>query len=239
MTPVDLLAEMEQDITWRSQELNSLLSTLTAGQSPIESSQRRAIVPLLQAHAEGFLRFCLRAYLRFISGQGVLGCDVISVHASWFLSKKFQSVRDLSIDDAFKSLGLPEDNRLIKRHYVEAQFIEALGSYLSQILILDESPLDRFDQNLDKPYLMGLLYQCGLDPLPHESYATKLNGLVIRRNQIAHGEDSVASLDEIKNWDRCLNELFIRVRDAIYQSAVSRSYLKTPELETQPVGSEI
>jgi hypothetical protein len=226
MTPDELLAEMEQDIAWRQAEVNNLLAMLSPGQTPSENSLRRSVVPLIQAHAEGFIRFALQAYLRFINMQSVRGVDASYVHTSMFLSKKFQTVREMKVDDDYDRLNLPEDNRYIKRHYVEAKFIEALELYLSDVIVLDDSQLERFDQNIDKPYLMGLLFQCGLDPLPHEHYAHKLNGLVRRRNEIAHGESSGASIAEIRNWDQCLSDLFRSVRDAVFEAAKDKAYLK-------------
>ncbi|CAN1510250.1 MAE_28990/MAE_18760-like HEPN [Fimbriimonadaceae bacterium] len=226
MTSDELLASLEQDIEWRDGELLELRRKLTSDESPLARGSRRAMVPMVQSHAEGFVRFALRAYLRYISAQGPSCRNVREVHVAWMLTKEFNRIRVTSVDSGFELTGIDDDNKRAKQHYSETKLLETLGPLLDQQLVLDDSPLDQFDQNLNKPYLLAILYHCGLDPVPHSSYGSKLNGLVIRRNQIAHGESTSASIEEIDGWLITLRTLFQSLRDEVFRHAASSMYLK-------------
>jgi hypothetical protein len=228
MRPVDLLAELEQDIEWRERELNALSRMLPVSLRPEDMLIRRSAVALIQAHSEGFTRFSLQAYIRFINAQRVKAEDAIDMLAAQSLTREFRGVREPSADEAFRALGLPTDNKALLRAYVEAKFIAALLGRVGDVVELDPGTLDRFEKNLDEELLQMLLFRLGLDPTPHKPYSSKLNGLVIRRNAIAHGENGHASRSEITVWDQMLRLQFRTVRDAIYTAASQRSFRKVP-----------
>lgn len=227
MAPEELLAALEEDVQWREAELDTLLRLLDEADSIASRGLRRSFVPIVQAHAEGFVRFALRGYLRYITAQSLVAEELLDIHVAWMLSPQFNRIRQNSVDEHFSRTGIAEDNKKARLHYAEAKFLESLGSMIQEQVSLDDSQLDRFDQNLDKPYLIALLYQCGLDPSPHEGYSRKLNGLVIRRNAIAHGENEVASLDEIRTWHSTIVELFRTMKAEVFRAAASRTYLKS------------
>ena len=146
MTSGDLLAALEQDIAWRQSELGVLLRELSDDNTLIARSRRRSMVPIIQSHAEGFVRFALSAYLRFISSQGSVVRDLREVHVAWMLSAEFNRVRVNSVDDDFSRTGIDNDNKKARLHYAETRFLESLGSLLEAEVRLDDSPLDKFDQ---------------------------------------------------------------------------------------------
>lgn len=226
MRAEDLLAELERDIAWREEELNSLYRDLSESDSVIERAKRRSIVPMVQAHAEGFVRFALQSYLRFITSQNASAGDVKEVHLAWMLAPEFNRIRMVSVDADYSRLGMGDDNRRARVHYSETRFLETLTHLLTANVFLDDSPLDQFDQNLTKPYLLSLLYHCGLEVQPHSSYSGRLNGLVLRRNNIAHGEDAGAQFDEIARWYDTVRRLFTTIRDEVYRSASEKLYLR-------------
>jgi hypothetical protein len=225
VTPDNLLAEMEQDIEWRSAEINWLLRDINDDPNVPSRARRRSIVPVVNAHAEGFVRFALIAYIRFLNLQSVPGNQVKDVHVAWGLTKEFNRVRQTTVDDGYRTLGLDEEDRAAKKHYGETVLLRNLATLLEHPLTLDDSQLSQFDQNLDARYLRSLLFRCGLDVNPH-TYAGRLNGLVIRRNEIAHGENSVASVSEIRTWHQTVSTLFVIMRDEVYNAARNRSYLR-------------
>lgn len=225
MNAGDLLSELEQDIAWRAAELNALFQLLSADDTLKMVALRRAIVPVIQAHAEGFVKFALQSYLRHINSCQLKGAELKEIHLSWALKREFSRISDGSVDSEFKELGLA-DIKGVRGDYVRVQFLRRFDELLEGFVNLDEAQLDRFDKNLDESMLLSLLFQCGLEPGRHRVYSRRLNGLVLRRNDVAHGESTGANLDELIKWLKLVEQLFVEIRDAVYSAARNRSFLK-------------
>ena len=231
MTTSLLLAELELDIEWRSNELIALFRDLTDDDNAKMRALRRATIPMLQSHAEGFVKFALQSYLRHINSLNISGATVRDIHLVWALHREFGNFISGSTDNGFKKLDIGA-LASTKSHYSRSSFINQLDKFQSSPINLDETRLDRLEQNLDQSYLSALLYQCGIDPVPHQSYSQKMNGMVQRRNSVAHGENENANISELKNWNNMVNILFREVRDSVFKAAINREYLKLPQVSS-------
>lgn len=221
-----LLAELEQDVEWREAELNELWRDLNVGATAVTKVRRRAAVALAYAHAEGFVKFALQAYIRFINAQA-LRCDSVQlVYVAWALEGHFNQIRQGTTASGYQSLGLAADDKKARKHYGEVCFLEKLQELRSSDVKLSEASLAERGQNLDERLLRALLYRCGLDIGPH-TYAGDLNGLVRRRNEIAHGEDSAAAPEEVEAWFKVVRELMNVIRNEVYKAANDRRFLQS------------
>jgi hypothetical protein len=179
-------AQLEQELSWRHDEIRLLSNTRSILKTEKEKDRfRRAQLVMLYAHAEGFCKVALLIYLKAINSkklQRSLACDELVAssldelfHAVQFGDKKGKVFRSPA----------PDDEKMLLL-YRKRDFVREFESIMGQPLA--ESAVNMED-NLNSSVLHKGLFRLGFPTTLMEVYETNLNELVNRRNNIAHGID--------------------------------------------------
>lgn len=202
MTPLDQLSE---DLGWRERELGSLKILL--GRKDITAAQHtvllRAAWAMLYAHYEGFVKYSLTVFYAEIT-KCVSNCETLP---------KETKVNAL----------LPELKKL--RTLPIAEFLDEIENFKDRYYL--SSPIfSEVDtkSNLWPNVLLDLLRTADIDQEFVEEHKFKLKTLVARRNDIAHGKQSI--IDEYS--------YYIEFESVVYDLMYKLAFLIDSRLNSAP-----
>lgn len=186
--PFDQLrADIEADILARQEDLRFFHNQVNKlKRSEMREQMRRAVLLLLYAHFEGFVKTAFTFHVNAINSMRIScsGADPVLVAAT--MTDVFDALKNPSMPSkVFPSSG--KDSKLVK-FVRERQFVQAAYPMLKRDVKLHESLIDT-ESNLRTEVLRKLYYKLGLDEGPLAADESKLDELVGRRNNIAHGAD--------------------------------------------------
>ncbi|WP_425584325.1 MAE_28990/MAE_18760 family HEPN-like nuclease [Tsukamurella soli] len=214
-------AALEDDLTWRRDEIRNLrnLSTSGSGKSG-DACRRRALLLLLYAHLEGFIRFALVQYATTINDCRIAVSDAKQTLSAATLSERFKRHRSSDVGDPFD----PSGNR--------ARQVERDAALITDILALQGTPVSlpinlvtSADSNLTPTVLRRNLVSLGLEDSEFIKYSHRLEGLLSLRNRIAHGENANLPSDpNYWNFETKIFDLCEEVMRTIYESVRDEKY---------------
>lgn len=180
-------AVLEDDRTWRQDEIRFLRNQLANLESEGEKSKyRRALVPMLYAHYEGFCKVALQHYVKVVN-EADIECENASaaiIAASWeLIFRRLANPKQKC--DVFRE-ALPDDAKLhefARRHH----FVEQITEFWKQRAHLPDEAVD-MESNLTPTVLRKSLFKLGIAHDVVESFAGDIHHLLRRRNGIAHGQ---------------------------------------------------
>ena len=123
----DFRAQLEQDHTWRQEEILKLQNR--AEEISLEGDQdqfRRAIILLLYAHFEGFCKFGFEMYVNAINEEKIYCADAEFSIAAAALSDIFRDLRNPTRWSDFFGRAAVDDTKL-QRFERDRQFMERIG----------------------------------------------------------------------------------------------------------------
>lgn len=183
----EVRAQLEEELTWRRDEIRFLHNQLSYIKKEEEKMRyRKALVVMLYSHFEGFCKIALSIYAHTINQEN-LSCSLVTdeIMAS-SLATVFQDFENMNKKSTLFRRDLPDD-RTIHRFARQVELI----SVLNQIWMLHaEIPVDDVvdtEANLKPPIMRKILYRLGL---PHDAFKEnegKIHLLLNYRNNISHG----------------------------------------------------
>ncbi|MEV0879440.1 MAE_28990/MAE_18760 family HEPN-like nuclease [Micromonospora echinofusca] len=178
-------ADLENELSWRRDEIRNLrnLGGLEAD-GPQRACRRRALLVLLYAHMEGFVKFALEQYAQAINFAQLSVKEVKSVISAAALSQSFKSYRSTDSSDAKD----PSGNRA-RQVLRDAELIESIFTLQSGRVRLEIDAVTSADSNLSTSVLRRNMALLGLDDAEIHRFASSIEGLLKMRNNIAHGEN--------------------------------------------------
>jgi RiboL-PSP-HEPN len=200
---VEVRAQLEEELTWRLDEIRFLHNQLSYMRKEEEKKRyRKALVVMLYSHFEGFCKTAISIYATTINQEN-LACSLVTdqiIAAS--LATVFQDFENTDKKSNIFRRDLPEDTN-IHRFARQVELI----SVLDEIWMLPVNiPVDDVvvtEANLKPPII---LYRLGL---PHDAFKEnegKIHLLLNYRNSISHG----AAKDGISE-KRCHPELCVKI----------------------------
>lgn len=204
---------LDHDISWRIHEISFLKKTLRSANQKRKNSIVRAILPLLYAHWEGFVKKAASSYLEYVSNLRLCYCE---------LNDSFIAI---GLGNKFSSHGVK--TKSIFGHLLSISFIT---KELSEKAKLPSAKIIDTKSNLNSSVLVEIFSTIGIDI---SNYQTKFNfidqRLIKKRNSIAHGEfldideyDLISTIDEVIT-------LLRSVKNDIQNAVALKMYLKTTE----------
>jgi hypothetical protein len=178
-TPEQLSDALASDLIWRKKELTSYRLALVPGLFPERrDGLLRGALALLYAHWEGYTKFAANSYLECVAAQRLrnheLSPAILAV-----------AIRPL--------LRAASDGNRIAAHRKVIEFLFTRMTERSSVPYKDAIATRA---NLSSRVLREILETLGLDYSPFEAKATLLDeGLLERRNTIAHGEFLTLTLE--------------------------------------------
>lgn len=222
----DILAEIEEDRTWRTLELTSLknnLSHLTKDEE--KKIYRKTLVVMLYSHFEGFSKTALIIYLKNLNK---LNLERHLVNYNLQASSLDQTFLEYSNNDkknpTFKK-ELPDDSKLHK-YSRQITFLEEFDDFQCKQLSLPDSIVD-VESNLKPIVLQKILYRLGLDYDEFKRYDKNIHKLLNKRNSIAHGaqKDGIDAKDYDDLEKETLN-LMDNLKLMIFEALDKKKFLK-------------
>lgn len=187
MNLATIRAQLEQELAWRTEEINFFHNACASIKDEAEREKfRRAIVLLLYANFEGFCKFALSLYVDAINGEN-LDCEAANfalVAAS--LADVFATLRD-GIRRAKEFRNKAPDDRKLHRFALDREFVERATELMCRKVAIPDGVVDT-ESNLTPVVLRKNLFRLGL---PYESFSSldpDIHRLLLCRNRIAHGE---------------------------------------------------
>ena len=209
----DLEDALSEQVAWRRTELHSILAQIRAAQQcsiQAKTALCRAGVALLYAHWEGFAKFALATYVRYVAKRGLPDKELHYAFVAMSVEAQLRRAGDMTQTQ----LAIERVRRLME----ESQ---------SRALIPTQDPINT-RSNLNSEVCSELLSSLGLNNFPFATRSHLIDYKLLKaRNEIAHGE--YLPIDPIDYEDLHVEVLeLIQTFQRIVISAVeNRSYRRS------------
>lgn len=226
MNIVDLRAQLELDLTWRSNELVFLHNQISSLEKEDDQNLlRRFAVVMLYAHFEGFTKTALSIYADAINAEQVAAVDAHEAIAALTLSDALRAMCNPDQKTDLFRRTLPHDGEL-HRFARHREFVERWRDFSRMVVSIPIDDVVDTESNLRPVVLRKCLYRLGLDASIVEQYEGAINELLNRRNAVAHGssKDGVQEL-VYRTLHRRVTELMEALILAIVSAIENRAYL--------------
>lgn len=219
MTSEDFLTQVELERTWREEEIRSLNNIMEKSDDVSIYMMRRAVICLLYAHIEGFVKFSFNLYIDGINKMELKCNEVKPVLAAAVYYKDFLKMNNPDIKNRLFKKTLPDDSHL-HRIFRYEEFFERLSDVMDGKIFIADGYVNT-ESNVGKEILQKLLYQVGLSHTSLDQVIGPLTRLKNKRNDISHGIDKAkVEYEEYKAYYDCsiniMSEL-IKVLFSAYQ----------------------
>ena len=221
---------MEIELAWRQEEIACFKNQLNYVTEDKKGKYRKSLVLILYSHFEGYTKICLQTYIQYINSQNLDRRDVNFGLMVAGMNKEFLAYENLDRKcDIFRK-ELPEDAKL-HRLFRRVDFMEELDNFMNQKLHIQDSLIDT-ESNLWYIVLQKNLYKIGLPVDIFNDVKNDINGLVNRRNSIAHGNfKSGIEEQEFDRWEQKVLEIMGELMRVLYDYAHNHRYLRNSEYE--------
>jgi len=196
-----LWAQIEQEQSWRTDEIRFFDNHAAGLPTEDQDKFRRANILVLYSHYEGFCKFVFSLYVNAINSATLKGVDVNFSILAASLNDVFKALRNPEIKSSEFGTSSPEDKKL-HIFYRDKSFLEKLNDFENQIVVIPDSIVDT-ESNLKPVVLRKNLYRLGF---PHDglkSVEGTIHRLLHIRNEIAHGASNrgipVGEYQDIRN----------------------------------------
>lgn len=180
-TEAEFSEQITMDRNWRIREISDLKAAIRRSDAGLQKVLLRALITVSYAHWEGYARFSAKKYLEHIA------------------LRKFQ-YKDLSIQ-FLKNYFLPRLGALSSSKYS----VHDRCILIDEILNSNDRRFSRANDdlintksNLNLDTILEICLICGVDGSYFSSKAAFIDIILLkRRNAIAHGEDTLVSVNEL------------------------------------------
>ncbi|MEY9967561.1 hypothetical protein ABIA33_005634 [Streptacidiphilus sp. MAP12-16] len=225
MNIVELRAELENDLSWRLDELRHLRNTLLAGDSADQwsATAMRTILVMQYAHLEGFTRNAFSVYVNAINEKSLKANELQPQLMASALTAEFEAMRKNVSTDEEKE----EDGRLTRRAKNQVIFVQKLQEVSSAPVEIVAEIAASMEMNLGRDVLRRCLYMLAI-PSSQVS-GQQFNAIEFvknARNDIAHGSRRESISPRMFESHRAKCEQFMNDLIRLVTSAVSNEWFK-------------
>ena len=230
MNAVDLRTLLEQDLTWRQDELRTLGNSLRSGGLDLARIEyKRPMVVMTYAHLEGFVKYALGTYADHINKTGLTCSKMVEPLAASNLTNDFRAVRQ-SITTSSSTIAAFEGKRLAQAKR-ETDFIRGVRALETAAVDLPIDEVVSLDWNLNMDVFERVMFRLGLsfDDIqnlsPSVDFSSAVSFLVRVRNDVAHGSRNVNIPDgQFKAAVSKASEVCSNLIRVLYEAARSQAY---------------
>ena len=224
MNAADFRFQLEQDLSWRQEELRLLRNQIShLKRTRDKKIYCKSLVVMLYAHFEGF---CKTAFLTYVDVINTEGLDI---------SKVNEYIAAASLEDVILAVGNPEKKcnffsdswqKDLKKFHRHVCFIQELDNLLNRQVRISHALIEE-ESNLRPRVLQRILYRLGLPRENFDAHEGPIHNLIQLRNDFSHGH-YVSGVDEDRynilesNIYDIMSELMITLTQAVADG----SYLK-------------
>ncbi|MER9302134.1 MAE_28990/MAE_18760 family HEPN-like nuclease [Mesorhizobium sp. M0293] len=200
---------MDNEFSWRIKEISIFKRLVLSGHEEHRKCLRRAAIPIIYCHWEGFVKTVADHYGSFVSDQVAKMSDLKSCFMGPMLKAKFDDI--VGSKRSFKLWH--EGSELVKKLADEKPKISLFGR-LSHV------------GNLNYDVFSEIAYVCGLDMTYYETKKNFIDEIIVaKRNKVAHGEFLQSDEAEIVEAIDLVIEIMRTLKTDLENGAVLKSYL--------------
>ncbi|MEX1030308.1 MAG: MAE_28990/MAE_18760 family HEPN-like nuclease [Paenibacillaceae bacterium] len=226
MTIDDIYAQIEEEITWRRDEIRFLKNQLQSIHNDNDKKRyRKSLIVMLYSHYEGFCKTAFQIYVKAINDQLIPRNDANCVIKAASLGDVFKAYGNSDKKNEYFKTSLPTDEKL---HIFSRQvdFVATIDALWAEKVRIPEDIVDT-ESNLKPVVMKKLLFRLGFEFDSFLMYEGLIHQLLNKRNSIAHGAEKSGVEENIYNdvegaTFTIMNELKKLIMDALDK----RKYLK-------------
>jgi len=207
-TEANFSEQITDDRSWRIKEISDLKLAVRRGDASMRKVLLRALVAICYAHWEGYVKFSARKYLEHVALRRI---QYQNLNRQFFRNYFLPRLAALSASKT----------SIAERCALVDEILNSSDHRFSQV----DDNLINTKANLNSEVFTDICLVCGLSV---ESFADKATFIDIvllkRRNAIAHGEDTLVSLDELDTITADTIMLMRAFGDALENQVVLQSY---------------
>jgi hypothetical protein len=227
MNVAEVFAEVEDELTWRADEMRRLQNVLNLVSSETDGDLvRKSLVVMLYGHLEGFFRAALAIYVNAIDAERLPVGELDEFLAASALADELDCLERGGSSSLLVWGHSPKRaSGVAEKELRRVEFVARLGEVMHFSPRLNVERLTDTESNLHANVVKGLFFRLGLRPGDVDAWESLLSRLVALRNSIAHGatRGGVAkpNYDSLARDARIVMEelrsvLFVALRDAAY-----------------------
>ena len=222
----DIRAQLEDELTWRQDEMRLLRNQLSHMDREDEKRRyRKALVVMLYSHYEGFCKTAFDIYVDAVNQEHIC-CSNANDH-----------IIALTFADIFKALDIPNskckifksilpDDAKLHRFCRQVNFIAGLDNFLSMPVNIPEDAINT-ESNLSREVMRKLLFRLGFPYNAFEKHEYQIKGLLDERNSIAHGKSQEGIDEEIYiKLEKSTYEIMSELREIIMHALIDQIHMK-------------
>lgn len=208
-TEQDLSDILDADLIWRRKELSDMKSAVKTADLPSKPVFLRAIITMIYAHWEGYVRTCANCYFEHLALRRRPYFEFErQIYVNSFLAR-IDSLRQgrVSVEARCKLINDILDGTAARFSYLNPELIDTRS-------------------NLGTDVIRDICIICGVDSLYFERNRTFLDVLVLkRRNAIAHGQQTYIHVDEIDELVANILSLMSAFRNQLENKIYTKAYV--------------
>ncbi|GIO70069.1 MAE_28990/MAE_18760 family HEPN-like nuclease [Paenibacillus sp. FSL M7-1455] len=226
MDLADIIAQIEEELTWRTEELRFLtnqLSNMTDEQD--KKKYRKSLVVMLYSYYEGFCKAAFQIYVNTINKSNLTRDSVNEYITTASLNEVFLTYHNESKKSPYFNKELPDDSKL-HRFSRQVDFIKAMNNIWEGIVEIPESIVDT-ESNLKPVVLRKILYRLGFNHEGFKEYEGQINLLLERRNNVAHGvQKEGIDKEKYEVIEKAALNIMNQLKKLVIDALIYKSYLK-------------
>ncbi|WP_429968207.1 MAE_28990/MAE_18760 family HEPN-like nuclease [Enterococcus sp. AZ046] len=225
MDKIDIISQIEGELTWRSEELIFLKNQLSIIEKEEDKERyRKSLVVMLYSYYEGFCKSAFQIYINAINSENLKRKDVNLLIRTSSMHEIFLNYGNESKKDSRFNKELPDDSKLHK-YSRQVVFIEEFANFLNETVNIPEGVVDT-ESNLKPVVLKKILYRLGFAFEEIDISENTINKLLGYRNAISHGsKKNGISEEEYNKLEKDVKTLMDTIRIIINKAIISDDYL--------------
>lgn len=226
MNLLDIQTQLEEELTWRLNEIRFLKNQVTNIRNESEKKiYRKALIVMLYSHFEGFSKTAFLIYINAINQEQVKRIDANDYITTASLAEIFKAYENKDKKCKVFKNSLPSDEKL--HHFArQVDLVIELNDLWNCKVEIPESIVD-VESNLKPMVLRKLLYRLGFPYNIFQKHEGLINHLINLRNSIAHGVYKSGLDDkEYNDIEKSIFDMMSELKKIIIEALTSRLYLK-------------
>ncbi|WP_437191350.1 MAE_28990/MAE_18760 family HEPN-like nuclease [Planctomicrobium sp. SH527] len=224
----DIRAELEDELTWRMNEMRFLRNRLS-DLSDADDQERycKSLVVMLYAHFEGFWKAAFTIYLSELNRMGLQCGNASESIIAASMAELFHSLNDPNKKSDFFRGSAPDDT-VLHRFCRHAEFAGKLHDVLASTIDIPIDVVLDTESNLTPTVVRKTLFRMGFDHEEFKGDEGIVNQLLRRRNDIAHGSArSGIRVEVYRNLEASVLGIMRRIVTFIFEALDEQKYLRS------------
>ena len=226
MDLTDIIAQIEEELTWRLEELKFFKNQLAKIDEENDRMRyRKSLVVMLYSHYEGFCKAAFQIYIKAINNLSLTRDMVNEYIQTASLHDVFKSYHDESKKSPYFRKDLPDDTKL-HRYSRQVELVSSMEKLWKEIVVVPETIVDT-ESNLKPIILRKILFLLGFQQNCLQEYEGQINHLLARRNNVAHGAQKEGlTKEQYEEIETVTLTIMEQVRKLILDALINKHYLK-------------